>query len=114
MKHPYLCPFTACCIWRITYFEFTPQDGRYQRKAIFLVYFLKMPIVFTKEQQDQLDREAGRPPAVQDPRSNRSYVLVPEDQYQQMLQAIDDDSEQRGLRRAAARNLAKRLENEKL
>ena len=72
-----------------------------------------MSLVKTKEQQDQLDREIGHPPAVQDPRSNRNYILVPEDEYQQMLDVLDDDLEQRSLRRAAARSLSRRLEDDK-
>jgi hypothetical protein len=72
-----------------------------------------MPIELTKEQQDQLDRETIRPAAIRDPRSNLSYVLLPVDQYEQMIEIVDDDLEQRSLRRAAARSLASRLDDAK-
>src|SRR2546430_16304602 len=44
-------------------------------------------------------------PAVRDPRSNTDYVLVPLDQYERMLEIVEDHVEQRALRRTAARNL---------
>jgi len=71
-----------------------------------------MSIELTKEQLDQLERERAQPAAVRDPRSNRDYVLVPTDQYEQMLQVIEEDAEQRALRRAAARGLAGRVASE--
>jgi len=39
--------------------------------------------------------------------------LVPKAQYEQLLEIVEDDIEQRALRRAAARGLAKRLANER-
>jgi len=71
-----------------------------------------MPIVLNKEQQDQLDRDTARPPVVHDPRSATRYVLIAADQYEQMLEVVEDDAEQRALRRAAARNLARRVAND--
>ena len=73
-----------------------------------------MSLELTKEQQEQLDREAAGRPAIRDPRSNRDYVLVPLDEYEQMLEVIEDDEEQRALRRAAARSAANRLANDQL
>ena len=73
-----------------------------------------MPIELTKDQQEQLDRETSKPPAIRDPRSETDYVLVPLDQYEQMLEIVEDDAEQRALRRAAARGLAKRLAADEL
>jgi hypothetical protein len=71
-----------------------------------------MSIELTKEQLDQLEGERAQPAAVRDPRSNRNYVLVPTDQYEQMLQVIEEDAEQRSLRRAGARALARRAASE--
>ena len=73
-----------------------------------------MPIELTKQQQDQLAREPARPAAVHDPGSNQTYVLLPIDQYEQMIEIVDDDLEQRALRRAAARGLASRLDDPKV
>jgi hypothetical protein len=68
-----------------------------------------MPIDLTREQQEQIDRQQSIPQTLRDPRSNAEYVLVPADTYEQMLEVIEDDMEQRALRRAAARGLGNRL-----
>lgn len=68
-----------------------------------------MPIELTKDQQEQLNRETALPISIHDPGSNQSYVLLPLDQYEQMIDIVDDDLEQRSLRRAAARSLSRRL-----
>jgi hypothetical protein len=68
-----------------------------------------MPFVLNKEQQDQLDSDTARPPVVHDPRSATRYVLIAADQYEEMLEVVEDDAEQRSLRRAAVRNLARRV-----
>jgi hypothetical protein len=68
-----------------------------------------MPIELNKEQQEQLDRDTTRPPVVHDPRSATRYVLIAADQYEQMLEVVEDDAEQRVLRRTAARNLVRRI-----
>jgi hypothetical protein len=68
-----------------------------------------MSIELTPDQQEQLDRASERPVGVRDPRSQTDYVLVPSDQYEQMIEIIEDDIEQRALRRAGARTLAGRL-----
>jgi hypothetical protein len=70
-----------------------------------------MPIELTNEQTRQISREKGTPVGVRDPESNARYVLVPAEQYEQMLEIVEDDAEQRALRRAGARSLAKRLDD---
>lgn len=72
----------------------------------------RMSIELTPTQQQELDRASERPPAVRDPRSKTEYVLVPKEEYAQMLEIIEDDVEQRALRRAGARTLARRLADE--
>ena len=67
-----------------------------------------MPIELNKEQQEQLDRDVTRPPEVHDPRSATRYVLISADHYEQMLEVVEDDAEQRTLRRVTAQNLARR------
>jgi len=71
-----------------------------------------MPIDLTKEQQEQLDRETSRPASIRDPRSNAQYVLIPTEQYKQMIDEVENASEQKALRRAAARGLGQRLAGE--
>ncbi|HKQ50513.1 MAG TPA: hypothetical protein VJZ71_20750 [Phycisphaerae bacterium] len=71
-----------------------------------------MKIELTPGQQEQLDRADELPVSVCDPRDQSDYVLVPAEQYEQMLEVIEDDVEQRALRRAGAKTLAKRLADE--
>jgi hypothetical protein len=68
-----------------------------------------MSIELTPSQQRELDRSSERPQGVRDPRSKAEYVLLPKEQYEQMVEVIEDDLEQRALRRAGARALARRL-----
>lgn len=71
-----------------------------------------MKIELTPDQQEQLNQAADRPVTVRDPRTNTDYVLLPREQYEQMQEVVEDDVEQRALRRAAARTLAHRLTDE--
>ena len=71
-----------------------------------------MAIELTKDQQAQLDKETHAPAPVRDPRGNVEYVLVPAETYEQMLEIVEDDAEQRALRRAAARATARRLSDD--
>lgn len=68
-----------------------------------------MSIELTPSQQEELDRSRERPAGVRDPRSKTDYVLVPKEQYEQMIEIVEDDVEQRALRQAGARTLARRL-----
>jgi hypothetical protein len=69
----------------------------------------RMSIELTREQVERLKQGGGSPASVHDPRSNAQYVLLPREQYEQLLEVVEDDAEQRALRRAAARGLAARL-----
>jgi hypothetical protein len=71
-----------------------------------------MMIELTPEQQRQLDEAGNQSVNISDPRSRREYVLVPVDQYEQMLEVVEDDLDQRSLRRAGARTLGRRLTDE--
>jgi hypothetical protein len=68
-----------------------------------------MKIELTPDQQEQLDGAGEMPVSVHDPRHHADYVLVPSEQYEQMLEIIEGDVEQRALRRAGAKTLARRL-----
>ena len=71
-----------------------------------------MRIELTQDQQEQLDGIIAHPVSVHDPRHRADYILVPAEQYEQMLEIVEEDTEQRSLRRAGARTLAKRLGSE--
>ena len=68
-----------------------------------------MGFELTPDQQKQLDAAGDAPVNVRDPRGQAEYILIPADQYEQMLGVIEDDTEQRALRRAGARALSARL-----
>lgn len=68
-----------------------------------------MEIEFTEEQQRQLAQAADGPIRVRDPQTRAEYVLVHSEEYEQMLEIVEDDLEQRALRRAGAKALARRL-----
>lgn len=71
-----------------------------------------MKIELTPGQQEQLDRAEETPVGGYDPRDQSDYFLVPAEQYEQMLEVIEDDVEQRALRHAGARTLANRSADE--
>ncbi len=71
-----------------------------------------MSIDLTPDQQQQLDRTDERPARIRDPRTQTDYVLIPTEEYEHIREVLEDDAEQRALRRAAARGLAKRLADE--
>lgn len=70
---------------------------------------MNMSLELTQDQQRQLAGIAVHPIRVRDPRTQAEYVLVRIDEYEQMLEIVQDDLEQRSLRRAGARALARRL-----
>ena len=69
-----------------------------------------MPIELTNEQTQQLSEQCESPHGVRDPNSKIRYVLLPVEEYEQLIEIVEDDAEHRSLRRAAARSIAKRLE----
>lgn len=68
-------------------------------------------IQLTPEQSEQL-KQAGNPPAVRDPQSNRRYILLTEEMYIRLFEVDEHDEEQRNLRRASTRGAARRLADE--
>ena len=77
-----------------------------------LRYNIGMGFELTPDQQKQLDMAGDTPVNVRDPRGQAEYILVPVDQYEQMLEVIEDDTEQRALQRAGARGLSARLSSD--
>jgi len=71
-----------------------------------------MRIELTPEQQQLLDQAGQQSVNVSDPRSSKEYVLVAADVYEQMLEVVEEEMDQRALRRAGARSLARRLSDD--
>lgn len=70
-----------------------------------------MSIELTESQQIALDSE-GTALRVVDPRTNAGYVLVPAEQFESVRDALEDDRQQKAIRRVALRNAAARTEAE--
>jgi hypothetical protein len=65
-------------------------------------------IPLTEQQQQAIDAVTP-PPRLIDPRNSSAYVLVPEDEYEAVREALKHDRRQRAIRRVALRNAAGRL-----
>jgi len=68
-----------------------------------------MDIQLTPQQQQVLDTQAEGPPRVIDPRTNVSYVLVPETDYETIRELIDDERRQQAIHAIALRNAMGRM-----
>ena len=68
-----------------------------------------MTIELTPQQLQVLDRGERGLPRVIDPRSNASYVLVSEAEYETVRDVLEDERQQRGIRRVALRNAIGRM-----
>jgi len=55
-----------------------------------------MSIQLSEEQGKALDSEVEVPPRVVDPRTHRTYVLVPAEQYDRMRALLQEESDIRG------------------
>lgn len=69
-----------------------------------------MTIELTPQQLRLLDGGEPGVPRVVDPRSNASYVLVSETEYETVRDILEDERRQRGIRRAALRNAIGRMD----
>src|SRR6476469_2831490 len=67
-----------------------------------------MRIPLTEQQQQAIDA-ASEPPRLVDPRTNAAYVLVPEADYESYREAVEEDRQQRAIRRVTARNAIGRM-----
>jgi hypothetical protein len=68
-----------------------------------------MSIQLTPKQQQALDAHEESPPRVVDPRTNTSYILVPEVDYRLMQELVEDERRQQAIRAVALRNAAGRI-----
>ncbi|MGL4550072.1 MAG: hypothetical protein ACRC33_02700 [Gemmataceae bacterium] len=67
-----------------------------------------MPTTLTPEQQQELDAPA-QPARLIDPRTNTSYVLLPEAEYEAFREAVEDERRQREVRAVGLRNAGRRI-----
>jgi hypothetical protein len=66
----------------------------------------------TKEQQEALDAQLGSGARLTDPRTNSTYVLVPEADFETVREVLEDERRQRAIRVIALRNAAGRMDEQ--
>lgn len=69
-----------------------------------------MNIELTPQQQQALDTQKDGPPRVIDPRTNTTYILVPEVDYEAIRELIEDERRQQAIHEVALRNAAGRMD----
>jgi hypothetical protein len=69
-----------------------------------------MSIELTPQQQQALDTQKDGPPRVIDPRTNTTYILVPEVDYAAIRELIEDERRQQAIHEVALRNAAGRMD----
>jgi hypothetical protein len=69
-----------------------------------------MSIQLTPQQLQALDARECDPPRVVDPRSNVSYVLVSESEYETVREVVDDEQRRRSIHAVALRNAMGRMD----
>jgi len=70
-----------------------------------------MSIRLTPQQQQALDTERDGPPRVIDPRTNTSYILVQEVDYESIRELLEDERRQRAIHAVGLRNAAGRIDD---
>jgi hypothetical protein len=68
-----------------------------------------MSIQLTPQQQEVLDAQENGPARVIDPRTNTTYILVPETAYASVLEILEDERRQQAIHAVALRNAAGRI-----
>jgi hypothetical protein len=69
-----------------------------------------MSIELTLQQQQALDTQKDSPPRVIDPRTNITYILVPEVDYEAIRELLEDERRQQAIHEVALRNAAGRMD----
>ena len=69
-----------------------------------------MSIQLTPQQQQALDTQEDGPPRVIDPRTNTTYILVPEADYEAVQELLEDERRQQAIHAVALRNAAGRID----
>ena len=67
-------------------------------------------IELTPDQQQALDHQGRRPQRVIDPRTDTTYILVPETEYETMRELLEDERREQAIHAVALRNAAARLD----
>ena len=70
-----------------------------------------MSIQLTPRQQQALDTQEDGPPRVIDPRTNTSYILVREVDYESIRELLEDERRQQAIHAVALRNAAGRIDD---
>ena len=65
-----------------------------------------MSIQLTPQQQQALDAQEDSPLRVIDPRTNTTYILVPEADYEAVQELLEDERRQQAIHAVALRNAA--------
>ena len=69
-----------------------------------------MSIELTPQQQQALDTKEESPPRVIDPRTNTTYILVPEVDYESIRELLQEERRQQAIHAVALRNAAGRID----
>jgi len=69
-----------------------------------------MSIQLTPQQQQALDAQEDSPLRVIDPRTNTTYILVPEVDYEAVQELLEDERRQQAIHAVALRNAAGRMD----
>jgi hypothetical protein len=67
-----------------------------------------MSIELTPQQQQALDTKEESPPRIIDPRTNTTYILVPEVDYESIREPLQEERRQQAIHAVALRNAAGR------
>jgi hypothetical protein len=70
-----------------------------------------MSIELTPQQQKALDTKEESPPRVVDPRTNTTYILVPEVDYESIRELLEEERRQQAIHVVALRNAAGRIDD---
>jgi hypothetical protein len=70
-----------------------------------------MGIELTPQQQQALDTKEESPPRVIDPRTNTTYMLVPEVDYESIRELLEEERRQQAIHAVALRNAAGRTDD---
>jgi hypothetical protein len=68
-----------------------------------------MSIQLTPQQQQALDTQKDGPPRVIDPRTNTTYILVREMDYEAVQELLEDERRQQAIHAVALRNAVGRM-----
>ena len=68
-----------------------------------------MSIQLTPQQQQSLDTLKDSLPRIVDPRTNTTYILVPEVDYDSIRELLEDERRQQAIHAVALRNAAGRI-----